>query len=88
MNAAPSDPDFVLLVQTLENCGIEIRIEKCDGEGGLVRIQDRHVLFLPVHSPIEHKKKVCLDAIQKIMHGNMHIAPRIRKLLGEEEWDE
>jgi hypothetical protein len=88
MNAAPSDPDFVLLVQTLENCGIEIRIEKCDGEGGLVRIQDRHVLFLPIHSPIEHKKKVCLDAIRKIMHGTMHIAPRIRKLLGEEEWDE
>ena len=88
MTAAPSDPDFVLHVQTLENCGVEIRIEKCDGEVGLVRIQDRHVLFLPIHSPIEHKKKVCLDAIRKIMHGNMHIAPRIRKLLGEEEWDE
>jgi hypothetical protein len=88
MNAAPPDPDFVLLVRTLETCGVEIRTEKCDGEGGLVRIKDRHVLFFPVHSPIEHKKKVCLDAIQKLMHPHMHIAPRIRKLLGEEEWNE
>lgn len=85
MNA---DPDFTLLVRTLENCGVEIRTEKCEGEGGLVRIQDRHVLFLSVYSPIEHKKKVCLDAIRKLMHPRMHVAPRIRKLLGEEEWDE
>jgi hypothetical protein len=86
MNAAPSDSDFVLLVQTLENRGVEIRTEKCDGEGGLVRIQDRHVLFLPEHSPVEHKKKLCLDAIKKLMRGNMHLLPRVRKLLGEEEW--
>jgi hypothetical protein len=87
MSAAHPDPDFDLLARTLDNWGVEVRTEHSDGAGGLVRIKDRHILFLPIDCPMDQKKRYCIEAIRKIMDPGAHIAPRIRKLLGEEEWD-
>jgi hypothetical protein len=88
VSAQGPDRDLDLLMRTLDEWGVTIRTEQCDGEGGLVRIKDRHILFLPINGSAQQKKQICLAAIGKLMHQNAHVAPRIRKLLGEEEWSE
>ena len=86
MNAAPSDNDGPLLRAVLENAGVEIRLADCGGEGGLVRIGDRSIVFVPVNSSHAHQQTLYLDSIKKLSASLGHIPPRVRQLLGEEDW--
>jgi hypothetical protein len=87
MNPEPRyDPDLALLMQTLERLGVEVRQEPCDSNGGLVRVRDKRVLFLDSAGDAETRKRMCLDALRRLDLGGVHVPPRIRALLGEEEW--
>ena len=86
MNAAPSDADLNLLRAVLENAGVEIRRADCGGEGGLVRIGDRMVVFVPLKSSPTHQQTLYVDSIRKLSPSLGHIPPRVRLLLGEEDW--
>ena len=81
------DPDIVLLLHTLDKMGVEIRRGVFDSTGGLVRMEDRYILFL--HDTISpgQEKELCLDAIRKMGPSAVHMPPRVRELLGEDDWD-
>ena len=87
MNADCSDSDLALLRATLENAGVEIRPADCEGEGGLVRIGDRVIVFVPLRSSKAHQQTLYIDSIKKIAVSLNYIPPRIRQLLGEEDWN-
>jgi hypothetical protein len=81
------DPDTTLLLNTLDKMGVEIRRGIFDSPGGLVKMEDRYILFL--HDAISpgQEKDLCLDAIRKMGPSAVHMPPRVRKLLGEDDWD-
>jgi len=87
MNAAGADDDLVLLRAVLDKAGVEIRSETCGGEGGLVRLGDRNIVFVPLHSAQPHIRQLYCDSIKKLAASLGHIPPRVRQLLGEEDWD-
>jgi hypothetical protein len=87
MNADRSDDDLALLRATLANAGVEIRSEDCEGEGGLVRINDRVIVFVPLGSSKAHQQTLYIDSIKKLAVSLDYIPPRIRQLLGEEDWN-
>jgi hypothetical protein len=87
MNTDPCDSDIALLRAVLENAGVEIRSANCEGEGGLVRISDRVIVFVPLQCSKEHQQTLFINSIKKIKGSLNHIPPRIRQLLGEEDWN-
>jgi hypothetical protein len=87
MNSGDGENDLALMRAVLEKAGVEIRSEPCGGEGGLVRMGDRSIVFVPLHSPKPHAQRVYLDSIKKLASSLGHIPPRIRQLLGEEDWN-
>jgi hypothetical protein len=87
MNAEQCDSDIALLRAVLENAGVEIRSADCEGEGGLVRMGDRVIVFVPLNSSKEHQQTLYIDSIIKLKVSLNHIPPRIRQLLGEEDWN-
>jgi hypothetical protein len=87
MTAFSTAEDCALLRATLENHGVEIRIEKCDGDGGLVRLGDRHALFVPSSCSETSRIALYLESIKKIAGPHAHLPPRVRQLLGEEDWN-
>ncbi len=87
MSPFSSDDDCALLLRTLENGGVEIRIEKCEGDGGLVRRGDRYTLFVPANSPSQLRRGLYLNSIRKLSALRIPLSPRVRQLLGEEEWN-
>jgi hypothetical protein len=86
MKPAPSDDDLALTRSVLEKAGVEIRTADCGGEGGLVRINDRLTVFVPLRSSASHRQALFIDSIRKLAESLGHIPPRVRQLLGEEEW--
>jgi hypothetical protein len=88
MNVDRIEEDIAMLRAALEKAGVDIRTETCNGEGGLVRLGDRAIVFVPLHSPKAHQRRLYLDSIKKLSPSMGHIQPRIRQLLGEEDWDE
>jgi hypothetical protein len=86
MNSAPSEDDLALLRAVLEKAGVEIRAADIGGEGGLVRIGDRMVVFVPLHCAVSHRQTLFIDSIRKLADLLVHIPPRVRQLLGEEDW--
>ena len=87
MNVPNADDNRVLLRSILEKAGVEIRSETCGGEGGLVRLGDRIIVFVPLNSTKPHEERLYLDSIKKLSASIGHIPPRVRQLLGEEDWD-
>jgi hypothetical protein len=87
MKSDKPDPDTVLLLHTLDTMGVEIRRGIFDSIGGLTRIEDRYILFL--HNTISpaREKELCLDAIRRMGPTSVHVPPRVRELLGEDDWD-
>jgi hypothetical protein len=82
------DEDIMVLRAVLEKAGVEIRTEAIAGEGGLVRMDGRIIVFVPLHSAKRHVVGIFLDSIQKLAGSLGHIPPRVRQLLGEEDWHE
>ncbi len=80
------DPDAVLLLRTLENMGVEIRRGSFDTPGGLVKMEDRYILFLRNSIPPAIEKELYLDAVRRIDPSAVHLPPRVRTLLGEDDW--
>jgi len=78
--------DCALLRTALENGGVELRFEQCES-GGLARLAGRLVLFIPEGSRDKQRMELYLDALKKLAPTGMHLQPRIRQLLGEEEWN-
>lgn len=87
MKPQKPDPDLSLLLRTLDKMGVEIRRGVFDSEGGLVRMEDRYILFLHNAVVPQREKELCLDAIRKMGPGAVHVPPRVRALLGENDWD-
>jgi hypothetical protein len=83
-----TEDDRILCIRTLEKAGVEIRIGNLESDGGLVKLADVLVLFIQKNIPLQRECTVYLLAIQKLGTDMVHIPPRIRALLGEEEWDE
>jgi hypothetical protein len=81
------DPDIALLLHTLDKMGVEIRRGVFDSVGGLTRIEDRFILFLHNNLLPGQEKELCLDAIRKMGPSAVHMPPRVRELLGEDDWD-
>jgi hypothetical protein len=86
MSAAPSEDDLALLCAVLEKAAVEIRGADVAGEGGLVRINDHMIVFVPRRSSAAHRQKLYIDSIRKLAESLGHIPPRVRQLLGEEDW--
>jgi hypothetical protein len=82
-----SDPDIILLVNTIDKIGIEIRRGTFDGDGGLVKMEDRYILFLRNGVVPQREKELLLDAIRKMGPLAVHVPPRVRELLGEDNWE-
>jgi hypothetical protein len=87
VNLPNADDNRMLLRSVLEKAGVEIRSETCGGEGGLVRLGDRIFVFVPLNSTKPHEERLYLDSIKKLAASIRHIPPRVRQLLGEEDWD-
>jgi hypothetical protein len=81
------DDDIVLLLHTLDKMGVETRRGVFDSSGGLTRIGDQYVLFLNDTISPGQEKELCLDAIRRMGTSSGHIPPRVRELLGENDWD-
>ncbi len=81
-----ADPDLAILLATLEKMGVEIRRGALDTDGGLVRMNDQHILFLRNGISGAREKELMLDAIRKMGHAAVHVPPRVRELLGEDDW--
>ena len=86
MKQKKPDSDIILLLKTLDQMGVEVRRGVFDSEGGLVRIEDRYVLFLHDAVTPGREKGLCLDAIRKMDPTLSHVTPRVRELLGEDDW--
>jgi hypothetical protein len=80
------DADAVLLLRTLENMGVEIRRGSFDTPGGLVKMEGRYILFLRAGIPSTLEKEVYLDAVKKMGPSAVHLPPRVRALMGEDDW--
>jgi hypothetical protein len=87
MNAEGMENDCALLRATLENAGVEIRSESC-GDGGLVRMDGRYIVFTPLCSSNAQLQQIYIHSIKKLAASLVHIPPRVRQLLGEEDWNE
>ena len=87
MSSPAAEDDLFLLRSVLEKAGVEIRSETCGGEGGLVRLGDRLIVFVPLHSAKPHEERLYCEAIKKLAASLGHIPPRVRQILGEEDWD-
>jgi hypothetical protein len=83
-----TDPDLELLMQALGRRGVTVRYEACPGDGGLVRLHDELQLLLNPSSGPDSQKDVMLEALRKLGSGGGFIHPRLRRLLGENEWNE
>ncbi len=88
MNADRCAEDLAVLRAVLEKAGVEIRSENCAGEGGLVRMGGRLIVFVPLHSADAHVLRLFLDSVNKLAGSLGHVPPRVRQLLGEEDWHE
>jgi hypothetical protein len=88
MTADRSEEDLAVLRMVLEKAGVEIRSENCAGEGGLVRMENRLIVFVPLHCTKQHMTRLFLDSVKKLAGSLGHVPPRVRHLLGEEDWHE
>jgi hypothetical protein len=82
-----NDHDLALLMRTLDGMGVEIRRGMFDGEGGLVRLGGQYVVFVREGISVGSERDLYLDALRKIGTEGVHVAPRVRELLGNDEWD-
>ena len=55
--------DLSMVVGALERLGVEVRWERCEGDGGLVRLKDRDVVFVNTQALPFRQLAVCLDAL-------------------------
>ena len=81
------DPEIILIINTLDKIGVEIRRGTFDGDGGLVKMGDRYILFLRTGVLPLREKELLLDAIRKMGPLAVHVPPRVRELLGEDQWE-
>ncbi len=81
------DENLLLLMQTIEHFGVEIRHEPCESNGGLVRMREKRVLFINSALGTEGQKEVCLGALRRLDMSGVHVPPRVRALMGEDDWD-
>jgi len=70
-----TDDIYDLMMCTLSQCGVDIRT-----------VAGCRVLFLNNRSSLEQKKECCLNALRILNAEQAHLPPRIRQLLGEEDW--
>ena len=81
-----TDDIYDLMMCTLSQCGVDIRTVAGEPDGGLVKLAGCRVLFLNNRSSLEQKKECCLNALRILNAEQAHLPPRIRQLLGEEDW--
>jgi predicted dehydrogenase len=87
MKAQKQNDEINILIKTLENMNIEVRRGYFEHHGGLVKIKDKYVIFLNEYFSVSEKKRLCLEAIKKIGNLSIYIPPKIRQMLGEDNWE-
>jgi hypothetical protein len=87
MKSDKPDPDTVLLYHALDKIGVEIRHGNFDMPEGLARIGDRYILFLRSGITPDREKELCIEAVKRMGPMALHVPPRVRELLGEDDWD-
>jgi hypothetical protein len=50
-------------------------------------MEERYILFLHDTVSPAQEKELCLDAIRKMGPSAVHVPPRVRELLGQDDWD-
>jgi|GEM_PF-1271800 hypothetical protein len=88
MKPPKPDPDIALLFAAIDKMGIEVRRGVFDGDGGLVRMEGRYILFLRTGIPPWRERELLLDAIKKLGPAAVHLPPRVRQLLGGDDWED
>jgi hypothetical protein len=86
-NPHKPDADLAILLRTLEKMGIEIRRGDFEMPEGLARVEDRYLLFVRSGTTPGREKELYLDALRKMGPSSVHVPPRVRELLGENDWD-
>jgi len=81
-----TDDDYDMMVRALSECGVDIRTITGETDGGLVTMPGSRVLFINNRSTLGQKKECCLHALRILSAEQAHMTPRIRQLLGEEDW--
>jgi hypothetical protein len=82
------DEELEMLISVLERLGVEVRMEACEGDGGLVHFSGKVVLFLNrIAAPVTWKR-LCIEALRRCDTSSVHLPPRVRQMLGEGEWGE
>lgn len=70
-----------MLLAVLDRLGVEVRMEPCQSDGGLVRLAGKPVLFLNTGTDRAHWKTLCLEALRRFDLDVVHVPPRVRELL-------
>jgi hypothetical protein len=83
---AARDEELEMLLALLDRLGVEVRIEPCQSDGGLVRLAGRPILFLNAGAEHGRWKKICMEALGRFDLSGVHVPPRIRELLGGQSW--
>jgi hypothetical protein len=82
------DEELEMLMGVLDRLGVEVRIEACEGDGGLAHFGGKSVLFLSrIAAPVTWKR-LCIEALRRSNTSSVHLPPRVRQVLGEGEWEE
>ena len=81
--------DVAALELALTRLGVTIREEALPeaSRGGLVRLGDRSICFVPLHGGPGPRREALLDALRRVDTGDVFLTPRVRGLLGaDEDW--
>ncbi len=51
-------------------------------------MEDRFTLFIRNGTTPLREKELYLDAVKRMMPSGVHLPPRVRELLGEDDWQQ
>jgi hypothetical protein len=85
-DAARAERDCRLLEGLVDQMGIVLRVEPCEGEGGLVSMGERRYLFVNRFLSAVGRREVEIAALRRLDLSGTFLSPRLRELLGDEGW--
>jgi len=85
-HGAAKDQELEMLLALLDRLEVEVRIESCQSDGGLVRLAGRLVLFLNATGERARWKELCLETLRRFDLSAVHVPPRVREMLEGQGW--
>ncbi|BAI81320.1 conserved hypothetical protein [Deferribacter desulfuricans SSM1] len=65
--------------------GIKIRYEKTNARGGLCRVNENYYIIIDKKASTEYKLNIIAQSLKKFDLSEIHIKPKMRELLEEQE---